>query len=335
MNESLPNRRRDFLKAALSLSAGAALSSCGGGGSRFQISLAQWSNHVALKAGEMDPLDWPQHTRENFDIGGLEYVNQFYYEQHDRLGFQPKSEDHFNELNKRAADNGMTNLLIMCDRVGNLGNPDEQKRADAIEGHYAWCDRAKQLGCHSIRVNAASDGSLPKEEQAKHCADGLFRLADHARFMDLNVIVENHGGYSSDGAWLAGVMKEVGLESCGTLPDFGNFYLAKNRGKAEQYEKAKAPYADGDYVEDETGLQYDRYQGIKDLMPFAKGVSAKSHDFDEAGNEIHTDFAKAMQIVADSGYSGYVGIEYEGKELSEIDGIKATKALLERVFEQI
>ncbi|MEM7014929.1 MAG: TIM barrel protein [Verrucomicrobiota bacterium] len=229
----------------------------------------------------------------------------------------------------------MKSLLIMCDRVGNLGNPDQTARSRAVQGHYAWCDRAKQLGCHSIRVNAASDRQLPKEEQAKLCADGLFLLADHARFMELNVIVENHGGYSSDGAWLAGVMKEVNLPNCGTLPDFGNFYVAKNRGKPEQYEKAKAPYADGDYVEDETGLQYDRYQGITDLMLYAKGVSAKAHDFDEAGNEIHTDFSKAMKIVADAGYTGYVGVEYEGKQLSEDDGIKATKALLERVFAEL
>jgi len=151
--------------------------------------------------------------------------------------------------------------------------------------------------------------------------------------MGLNVIVENHGGLSSNGAWLARVIGSVGLDNCGTLPDFGNFYVVKKRGKPERYEKQKQLYAGNPaYREDETGLAYDRYEGTRELMPWAKGVSAKAHEFDEEGNEVHTDFARMMTIVKEAGYTGPIGIEYEGKEVGEVEGIQKTKALLERVF---
>jgi sugar phosphate isomerase/epimerase len=172
-----------------------------------------------------------------------------------------------------------------------------------VENHYKWVEAARFLGCHSIRVNAQSSG--PYEEQLKLAADGLRRLSEFGAMHELNVIVENHGGLSSNGKWLASVIQRVDLQNCGTLPDFGNF---------------------GDY---------DRYQGVKELMPFAKGVSAKSHDFDAEGNETRTDYAKMMQIVLDADYHGYVGIEYEGSKLGEMEGIAATKKLLERVREKL
>jgi len=333
----MDKNRRDFLKSLTLAASAATLSPLAAVAAepRFKISLAEWSIHKALQAKELDHLDWPKHTKDNFGITALEHVNQFFGDMHETLGLQPKGADYLNELKKRTADLGMTNVLIMCDRVGNLGDPDAAKRTAAVEGHYAWCDAAKLLGCHSIRVNARSDDKLPRDEQAKLCIDGLRRLSEHGATKGLNVIVENHGGLSSDGAWLAGVMKAVNLPNCGTLPDFGNFFLAKNRGDAAQYEKAKEPFKDGKYQESAEGLYYDRYQGIADLMPFAKGVSAKSHDFDAEGNETHTDFLKAMKVVKDAGYSGYVGIEYEGSAISEVEGIKKTKALLEKVFAQL
>jgi sugar phosphate isomerase/epimerase len=190
----------------------------------------------------------------------------------------------------------------MIDREGNLGDADEAKRKQAVENHYKWVEAAKYLGCHSIRVNAASSGSF--DEQLERAADGLRRLSEFAAKHDLNVIVENHGGLSSNGKWLAAVIKTVDLPNCGTLPDFGNF---------------------GDY---------DRYLGVKELMPYAKGVSAKSHEFDEEGNEVRTDYFKMMEIVLDAGYHGYVGIEYEGSKLPEAEGVRATKKLLERVREK-
>lgn len=258
----------------------------------FRISLAQWSLHKALFAGELDNLDFPRAARERFDIAAVEYVNQFFKD-------KAKDTDYLADLARRAADADVQNLLIMCDGLGNLGDPDAKGRTKAVENHYPWAEAAKRLGCHSIRVNAASKGTF--EEQQKLAADGLARLSEFAAQMDLGVIVENHGGLSSDGKWLAGVIEQVGRPNCGTLPDFGNFY------------------------------DYDRYQGVAELMPFAKGVSAKSKEFDAEGNETQTDYKRMLKIVIDSGYRGWIGVEYEGDTLSEDDGIKATQRLLERV----
>ncbi len=258
----------------------------------FRISLAEWSLHSTIFAGKLDNLDFPRAAKQQFGIAAVEYVNQFFKD-------KAKDTEYLADLAGRAAGEGVENLLIMCDGLGNLGDPDAKARTQAVENHYPWLDAAKRLGCHSIRVNAASKGSF--EEQQKLAADGLGRLAEFAAQMDLNVIVENHGGLSSDGEWLSGVMRLVDKPNCGTLPDFGNFY------------------------------EYDRYKGVEDLMPFAKGVSAKSYDFDADGNEKKIDYRRMLEIVAKAGYRGWIGIEYEGKELPEAEGILATKKLLERI----
>lgn len=341
------NRRRFLTSSAAALSTGALLTSCsetaeedtegpGQAGPLFSISLAQWSLHRALKGGTLDNLDFPGFTKKTFGIDAVEWVNQFFFVEHETLGYQPREQSYLAEMKKRVDDLGMTSLLIMCDRVGSLGHPDAAKRTAAVEGHHAWLEAAKFLGCHSLRVNAASDAGLDPERQADLCTEGLRRLSEKAATMDLNVIVENHGGLSSNGAWLAQVIRNVGLKNCGTLPDFGNFYVVKNRGDAAQYEKEKAPYlGDPAYTEDPKGLGYDRYLGTKELMPYAKGVSAKAHDFDEQGNEKHTDFFKMFGIVKESGFRGHVGIEFEGESLDEAEGIRKTKALLERVFQAV
>jgi sugar phosphate isomerase/epimerase len=258
----------------------------------FRISLAEWSLHRTLFEGKLDNLDFPRAAKRQFGIDAVEYVNQF---------FKDKAQDaiYLADLAKRASDEGVTNLLVMCDGLGNLGDPDATMRSKAIENHFPWVEAAKRLGCHSIRVNAASKGAF--EEQQKLAVDGLSRLADYAAQMQMGVIVENHGGLSSNGEWLAGVIRAVNKPNCGTLPDFGNFH------------------------------DYDRYRGVEELLPFAKGVSAKSHEFDADGNEVRTDYARMMKLVVDSGYHGWVGIEYEGKTLPEPEGVMATKALLERV----
>jgi sugar phosphate isomerase/epimerase len=262
----------------------------------FRISLAEWSLHRTLFAGTLDHLDFPRTAREQFGIDAVEYVNQF---------FKDKAKDvaYLAELAKRASEEGVTSLLVMCDGLGKLGDPDGPARTKAVENHFPWVEAAKRLGCHSIRVNASSEGSF--EEQQKLAADGLSRLCEYAAQMEMNVIVENHGGLSSNGEWLAGVMKLVDRPNCGTLPDFGNFH------------------------------DYDRYRGVEQLMRWAKGVSAKSHEFDKAGNEVRTDYARMLRIVVGAGYRGHVGVEYEGKTLSEAEGILATKKLLERVRAEI
>ncbi len=264
----------------------------------FKISLAEWSFHKALQKGQMKNTDFPVRAKAlGFD--GVEWVNSFWKD-------KVKDAAYLAELKKLVADNGLVSVLIMCDGEGNLGDPDDAARSKAVENHRKWAEAAKFLGCHSIRVNAHAGDKGTREEQAKRATDGLARLSDIGAEYGVNVIVENHGGLSSDGSWLAGVIKATGKKNCGTLPDFGNFH------------------------------SYDRYKGTDELMPFAKGVSAKSNDFDDKGNETHTDYRKMLDIVVKKhGYRGFIGVEYEGSVLSEEDGTKATKALLETIRKEM
>ena len=265
--------------------------------STFSISLAEWSLHRALFEGKMVHLDFPRTAKQDYGITAIELVNQFFKD-------KAKDDKYLADFKQRADDLGVKTLLIMCDGEGALGDADEAKRKQAVENHHKWVDAAKVLGCHSIRVNAYSTGS--QDEQRDRAADGLRRLCEYAARVGLNVLVENHGGFSSNGAWLASVIKKVGLPNCGTLPDFGNFKL-------------------------DEGKDYDRYKGVAEMMVYAKAVSAKSNDFDKSGNEIHTDYRRMLKIVLDADYHGFVGIEYEGEKLSEPEGIRATKTLLEKV----
>ncbi|MCR9245464.1 MAG: sugar phosphate isomerase/epimerase [bacterium] len=297
--------RRRFLgvagaAAAAPLLASAPMSACsmlGDPGPLFRISLAEWSLHKALFSKKLDNLAFPQKARQ-LGIDAIEYVKAFFKD-------KARDSEYLAELNKRCLGEGVQSLLIMCDGEGALGDPDSKKRAQAVTNHHKWVEAAKVLGCHSIRVNAQSRGSF--EEQQKLAADGLRQLCEYGDGLGINVIVENHGGLSSNGKWLSGTLKMVEHPRVGSLPDFGNFRVRK-------------------------GEMYDRYQGTDELMPFAKGVSAKSHDFDEAGNEIHTDYRRMLDVVVQQhGWRGYIGIEYEGKKLDEDAGILATKALLETV----
>jgi sugar phosphate isomerase/epimerase len=242
-------------------------------------------------------LDFPGVTRNEYGLDAVEYVNQLWAD-------KQAGASYVKDLKQRCDDHGVKSLLIMCDDEGDLGDPSDAARTQAVENHYKWVEAAKALGCHSIRVNARSTGTA--DEQAKRAADGLRRLTEFAAQHDINVIVENHGGLSSNGEWLVRVIRAVDHPRCGILPDFGNFRI----------------------TDDEI---YDRYKGVAEFMPFAKAVSAKANDFDDEGNETGTDYERMMRIVLDAGYRGYVGIEYEGDNLSEPDGIRATKALLEGV----
>ena len=293
-------KRRDFIKTTAILTGGASLGSilsCADNKMSFKISLAEWSLNRTLFSGKLDHLDFCRVAKKDFGINAVEYVNQFFFD---------KAEDrsYLKEMKDRAEDLGVINLLIMCDKEGDLGNPDQNQRTEAIENHYKWAEAAKFLGCHSIRVNAKSEGSY--DEQIHLAAEGLRKLTEYGDSIGINTIVENHGGLSSNGKWLASVIEKVDHPRCGTLPDFGNFKL------------------EGDDW-------YDRYLGVKELMPYAKAVSAKSNDFNSDGDETNTDYYKMMNIVLSEGYSGYVGIEYGGRSLDEMSGIRATKNLLEKV----
>ncbi len=296
----LPIRRREFLKASAALAAAGLVGPLAMAEDKkplFEISLAEWSLHRTIFGGKLDNLDFAKAAKHDYGINAIEFVNQFFKD-------KAKNSEYLTELKKRADGEGVKMLLIMCDGEGALGDADEAKRKTAVENHYKWVEAAKFLGCHSIRVNAQSSGSY--DEQVERAADGLRKLSEFGDQHGLNVIVENHGGLSSNGEWLAKVMKKADHKRCGTLPDFGNFRVSKDE-------------------------MYDRYKGVTELMPFAKAVSAKTHDFNEAGEETQTDYLKMMKIVLAAGYHGYLGIEYEGGKLSEPEGIKATKKLLERV----
>ncbi|NBR07002.1 MAG: sugar phosphate isomerase/epimerase [Planctomycetes bacterium] len=289
--------RREFVASIAAAGIGSSLAFASQKKELFEISLAQWSLHKAIFGKKMDAGDFPKVAKDEFGITAVEYVNQFYKD-------KKKDDGYVKELRKKCDDLNVKSVLIMCDGEGQLGDADEKKRKLAVENHYRWVEWAKTLGCHSIRVNAGSSGSY--EEQMNRASDGLRMLSEWAGKMQINVIVENHGGLSSNGAWLAATIKKVGHPGCGTLPDFGNFRVSKDE-------------------------EYDRYKGVSELMPYAKGVSAKTHDFDAKGNETKTDYRKMMKIVMDANYHGFVGIEYEGSKLSEADGIRATKKLLETV----
>jgi sugar phosphate isomerase/epimerase len=263
-----------------------------------RISLAQWSFHRALRSGQLAHLDFAAHARKEFGLEGVEYVNQF---------FADKGADfaYLAEMKKRAADAGVASLLIMVDGEGALGAADLAERRTAIEKHFRWIAAAAYLGCHSVRVNVEGSGS--REGHARQAAESLHRLGEVADGYGLNVIVENHGGYSSDGSWLAIVMKVADHPRVGTLPDFGNFSLGG-------------------------GKTYDRYQGTQELIPFAKALSAKSYDFDAEGNETTIDYFRMARIAKEAGYEGWVGVEYEGDRLSEAEGVRKTIELVQRAW---
>ncbi len=271
----------------------------------FKISLAEWSLNKAIFGGKMTNLDFPAKAKKDFGIDAVEYVNQFFKD-------KAKDKKYLAELAMRCNDNGVKSVLIMCDGEGWLGDADPKKRMEAVENHYKWVEAAQYLGCFCIRVNAGGEGTA--EEVGKHAVEGLRKLTEFAKPQGIQVIVENHGSYSSNGKWLSDVIKRVGMPECGILPDFGNFCT---KWKGTDY---------GECAE-----MYDRYLGVQEFMPYAKDVSAKSNDFDAAGNCVETDYRKMLKIVKDAGYRGYIGIEYEGSKISEDEGIRKTLALLKKV----
>jgi sugar phosphate isomerase/epimerase len=272
----------------------------------FKISLAQWSLHRALFDKKMDHLDFAAKSR-SFGCEGLEYVNAFFKD-------KSKDMDYLKEMNNRADAEGQKNVLIMVDGEGGLADADNSNRLKAIENHYKWVEAAHFLGCHAIRVNLA--GGVEKGEATKSAIDSLEKLSDFAKGSNINVLVENHGGFSSNGEWMKDVFSKVKRENCGTLPDFGNFCIQKDK--------------DRNCID-----AYDRYKGMAELLPFAKAVSAKSYDFDVNGNETTIDYLKVMKMVKEVSYTGFVGIEFEGGNVSEEAGIKLTRDLLIKVGNQL
>ena len=284
----------------------------------FKLSLAQWSINKMIREDGVDPYTFAEKAK-NWGFSGLEYVSQLYPADADDNEYTEAAMDEFiKKSNAEAEKHGMQNVLIMIDGQGDLAVSDEKERDAAVERHYKWVDAAKAMGCHSIRVNL--NGSDNPEEWKANSVDGLTKLGSYASEKAINVIVENHGGLSSNGAMLAEVMAEVDMANVGTLPDFGNFCIKRNK--------------EGDYGSG-CAEMYDIYKGVEELMPYAKAVSAKAHDFDAEGNETEIDYVKMLQIVKDNGYDSFIGVEYEGSELSEEEGIMATKELMLKAAQEV
>jgi sugar phosphate isomerase/epimerase len=273
----------------------------------LKISLAQWSLHRSFNAGILDPLDFASISKERYQIDALEYVNGFYLK-------SARDEPFWNKMKERSKQAGVKNLVIMVDDEGDLGTADKQARMTAVENHFKWVNAASILGCHSVRVNAFGDPDRASYRAA--IMDAMSRLAEYAAKLNLNIIIENHGLFSSDAALIAGIIKEVNMPNFGTFPDFGNWCLSAKWGTTQ---------GDCDQV-------YDRYQGVAELLPYAKAVSAKSYNFNDKGEDTKIDYYKMLKIVKESDYEGYIGIEYEGLEKGEHEGILITKALLEKAW---
>lgn len=277
----------------------------------LNISLAQWSIHRAIEAGELKPEDFAAIAKNDFGISAIEYVATFYKD-------HAKDKAYWQEMKAKAEALDVKSLLIMVDNEGDLGNIDESERKQAVVNHYKWVEAASILGCHSIRVNAFGDGS--KDEVKIAMIDALKQLGAYASDYNINVLIENHGLYSSDGQWVVDIIKQVNMPNVGTLPDFGNWCTAVKWGTTEA-NACEEPY--------------DKYKGTAEMLPFAKGVSAKSYEFNAIGEETSIDYERMLNLVLQSNFDGYVGIEFEGSSLSESEGIKATKALLEKTWMEI
>ena len=276
-------------------------------GAFFKLSLAQWSLHRYVEEKKNSPFHFASQAKE-MGFEGLEYVSQLYKYEIEKLGFYVV----IDSLNKISKKESMQNILIMVDDEGDLADPDENMRNQAVENHKRWVDAASKLGCQSIRVNTF--GTNDPEIWKTTVVDGLRKLSEYAATKNINVLCENHGWLSSNPVELMKAINEVNMENCGTLPDFGNWCVKR----ADVNEKW------GDCAE----VYPDKYEGTKMMMPAAMAVSAKSYDFDEAGNETTIDYIKMLQIVKDAEYTGFIGVEYEGDRLNERDGIKATRDLL-------
>lgn len=274
-----------------------------------KISLAQWSLNRAFFAGELNPVDFARIASETYQIKAVEYVNAFYADKGKDLAF-------WMEMQQRADDQGVESLLIMVDNEGELGGKNDSKRIEAVENHYKWIEAVKVLGGHSIRVNAFGKGNSKQLKAA--LVDGLGRLAEVGQSMGINVLVENHGLHTSDAAFMVSIIEEVDNPYLGTLPDFGNWCLSNEWGS----------------LQNPCDERYDPYRGVTEMIRYARGVSAKSYEFDELGEETRINYRQMLSIVKRAGYQGYIGIEYEGKHLSEPDGIRATKKLIETAWKK-
>ena len=284
----------------------------------FKISLAQWSLNRPIFEGKLDPMDFAEKANE-MGFEGIEYVTSFYTERI-KNAEDPQEEMKIvlDSLKAKSEEFGVRNVLLMIDEEGDLAVKDSVARNQAVENHKKWVDAARYLGCHSIRVNLF--GAEDPKEWKDAAADGLSKLSEYAAGKNINVLVENHGYLSSNIDLLVEVMEKVNMENCGTLPDFGNFCLKRKGG--EKW--------DAECIE-----EYPKYEGVRKMMPYAKAVSAKSYSFNDQGEEELIDYKKMLKIIKEAGYTGFIGVEFEGEDIAPEKGIIATKELLIKAGKQL
>jgi len=304
-------KRRVFIsKAAMGTAALAAAPVIGGSPDQkeLQISLAQWSLHKSFNDGTLNPVDFAAIAMEKYGIHAVEYVNNFY---RDRVA----DETFWNQMKSRSSDAGVKNWVMMVDDEGDLGTADKNERLQSVENHYKWIHAANLLGCRTMRVNAFGDPD--REVYRASIMDAMATLADYAAQSELNIVIENHGLFSSDAELIAGIIKEVNRPNFGSLPDFGNWCLSAKWGTTQG----------------ECDEAYNRYKGVAEMLPYAKAVSAKSYNFNERGEDTKIDYYRMMKMVKESDYNGFTGIEYEGEEKSEHEGILLTKDLMIKAWD--
>jgi sugar phosphate isomerase/epimerase len=308
--------RRTFIKQSLmgagTLMMASSFRSFGLSDPDIKLSLAEWSFNKSLYAGKLDHLDFPAKAKKEFGISAVEYVNGFFGGKKMKPGEAAVNSAYLSELLKRSKDAGVFNHLLMCDDEGSLSSPVEKERLEAVDNHKKWIEAAKFLGCLTVRVNLHGEGD--PDDRKKASVDALNRLGEFAQPMDLNVVVENHGSVTSNAKWLTDVMKQVGRKNVGTLPDFGNFCISDPWGT----------------IQNGCDEMYDIYKGVEEMLPYAKGVSAKAYDFDANGEQPLLDYQRLIGIVKASGYKGYIGIEYEGNAQPEEDGVRKTEMLIKK-----
>ena len=273
----------------------------------IQLSLAQWSLNKSIHAGALDPYDFAK-VASGLGFSGIEYVTQLYA---DIYNAKHKGKAIQNFVDKSLTEShkyGLENVLIMIDEEGHLSDENETERQLAIDNHKLWIDAAAKLGCKAVRVNLY--GSSNPQRWKEVSVNSLMSLSTYASKSNINILVENHGGLSSNAGLLMEVIHEVNLNNCGTLPDFGNFCIAKQADTCVE--------------------TYDKYKGVYEMMSKALAVSAKSYDFDRDGKETKIDYERMLRIVTEAGYAGYIGIEYEGDRMAAEDGILHTKRLIEK-----
>ncbi|GAB5561933.1 MAG: hypothetical protein SynsKO_35800 [Synoicihabitans sp.] len=288
----------------------------------FTLSLSQWGFHRAIFGdardnyqdfittlhrapddvlrGDMDPRDIVWRARE-LGVGVVDLVNILWFG-HGQDG--PWLAD----FKARARDAGVTFGVLMCDQLGRIAAKDSAERKRSISGHLDWMETAAELGCPFLRVNPYGDGSYL--EQLKRGAETLHELADRSSDFGLEILVENHGHPGSNGAWLAMLIEQADHPRLGTYTDLDNFFMGGWNHDPQR--------------------RYDRTQGLFDLAPYTKAISAKTHDFGPDGEETTIDYQACLKILLDAGFTGLVGAEYEGHRLSEAEGSRLTVELLRR-----